>query len=327
MEEIKLLLKYGILAPSSHNSQPWSFKIGNKYLEIYADLNRRLKESDKDGRMLFMALGCLITNFKIAADYFSFDYTVEYPPIDLTSPRFILTAKINFHGKETGKSQNTDICNYFEAISERRSNRNKYKDEPIPADGLADLENINKDGDLRTDFVSNKELKSQIAEISSQAMGQVMSDCYFRRELAYWLRTNLSLKKDGMPGNGHCMSLPISFIAPFILRYVDVSKVEAKKEKMRIINFPTVGIISSIESNPGNWLKVGELLEKILLAAQSKGIDSVIRVASIEFAESREKLKNILNLKNFIPQMLFGLGYAQKEAPHSPRREIKEVII
>ncbi|MBI2450682.1 MAG: nitroreductase family protein [Candidatus Nealsonbacteria bacterium] len=314
--EIKSLLHYGVLAPSSHNSQPWAFKIGENNLEIYADFKRKLKEGDKDGRMLFVSLGCLITNLKIAADYLGLAYDFNY----LSEPTG-LAAIMNFRG-EKEKSEK-----YFKAIAERRSNRNRYKDMLIPEPNLKELENLNCEKSLRINFITGQELKSKIAEISSQAMGQAMSNRNFRRELASWLRTNLTMKKDGMPGNGHGISLLVSFIAPFILRHVNVSKVEAKKEKKRIMNFPAVGIISSKENNPASWLKTGELLEMILLAAQSRGIDSAIRVAAIENQEAREKLKNALNLKGFLPQMLFGLGYAEKEAPHSPRRKIEDFII
>lgn len=322
MEEIKELLKYGILAPSSHNSQPWAFRLGENYLEIYADLKRWLKESDKEGRMLFVALGCLITNLKIAASHFGLSYKMDYaelPRLPMSGNLLAATMRFNDSGNHTQED-------YFQAIAERRSNRNRYKAQPISDADLENLKCLNEEDALKIDLIADTGLKSQIAEISSEAMGDIMSDRNFRRELAFWLRTNLTLKKDGMPGNGHCMPLLVSCVAPLILRTIDVSKVEAKKERARLLNFPTVAIISSEENNPVNWLKTGELLEKVLLAAQSKGIDSAIRVASIEFPESREKLKRALGQTDFIPQMLFGLGYAEKEAPHSPRRNIKEVI-
>ena len=314
--EIKSLLQYGILAPSSHNSQPWAFKFGDDFIEIHADFKRKLSEGDKEGRMLYAGLGCSITNLKIAADYFGLAYDLDYR-LDPSG----LTAKMNFHG---GKEKSGE---YFQAIAERRSNRNKYSDKPIPEAVLGELSSLNQEGSLRIDFITDQKLKSEIAAISSRAMKQVMSDRNFRKELASWLRTNLTIKKDGMPGNGHGMPLLVSVAAPFILRHVDVSEVEAKKEKMRILNFPAVGVISSAQNNPENWLKTGELLEMVLLAAQSKGIDSAIRVASIENFQAREELKNALNLGNFTPQMLFGLGYAEKPAPHSPRRALKDAII
>ena len=315
---IKILLAYGALAPSSHNSQPWLFRVGEKYIEIYADPKRRLVEADKEGRMLFVALGCLITNLKIAADSFGLSHSLTY----FVSSGSNLVARMNFLGEKNKTNEN-----YLRAISERRSNRNKYKNRPIPEDLLGALKDLNHDEGLKIDFVVEPELKSQIAGISSRAMGKIMSHSPFRQELAHWLRTNITRKKDGMPGSGHGMPLIVSFVAPHILRHVDVSKVEAKKERKRIMNFPAVGVISSKGNHPQQWLKVGELLEMILLAAQSNSIDSAIRVASIEDQIARNELKQALGLHDFEPQILFGLGYAEKPAPHSPRRRIENYIL
>ncbi|MBI2042534.1 MAG: nitroreductase family protein [Candidatus Nealsonbacteria bacterium] len=317
-KEIKLLLECGVRAPSSHNSQPWLFRVDEKYIEIYADPKRRLSEADRDGRMLFVSLGCLIANLKIAADFLGLSHSLAY----YTSGTSDLAARMNFFGEK--KKANGD---YFRATSERRSNRNQYKNRPIPEDVIRALKDLNRDEGLRIDFVTSYKTRAQIADISSRAMGRIMSRSPFRRELAHWLRTNITRKKDGMPGSGHGMSLLVSCIAPHILRHVDVSKVEAKKERKRIMNFPAVVVISSRGNHRQQWLKVGELLEMILLAAQSKSIDSAIRVASIEDQIAREELRQALGLRNFEPQMLFGLGYAEKTAPHSPRRRIEDYIL
>lgn len=42
-EQLKFLLNYAILAPSSHNTQPWLFKIvDDNIIELYADRTRGL---------------------------------------------------------------------------------------------------------------------------------------------------------------------------------------------------------------------------------------------------------------------------------------------
>lgn len=346
-EKLKFLINYAILAPSSHNTQPWLFKIitrkdaepfdktqGKLYAEqrgnfhtdslnqeihIYADFKRKLTYSDKEGRMLYIALGCALCNICVAADYFEMGYKIEYNEEvnNFKNPAL----KIIFNQRPIANNKQL-----FSAITKRHSNRNKYKDKPVPEEYLKEFRNYNKEQDLKINFISDENLKNKIAEISSEAMGKVMSDGNFRKELAFWLRNNLTKKFDGMPGNGHNMSLFISLFAPHILRNINVSRVEAKKERRKIRNLPVIGIISSRENNPLLWIKTGELLEKILFCAASKNIDFVIRVASIEVPEAREKLKQALNI-DFMPQILFGLGYAGKEAPLSPRRPLEDFII
>lgn len=49
-EKLEQFLKYAILAPSSHNTQPWLFKIvGEDTIEVYADDSRWLKIADSLG--------------------------------------------------------------------------------------------------------------------------------------------------------------------------------------------------------------------------------------------------------------------------------------
>lgn len=64
-ESIKEILKYGILAPSTHNTQPWLFKVKDNSVEIYYDPKLKLPEADKEGRDLYISMGCLIENIII----------------------------------------------------------------------------------------------------------------------------------------------------------------------------------------------------------------------------------------------------------------------
>jgi nitroreductase len=52
-KQLKFLLNYAILAPSSHNTQPWLFKvIGDNIIELYADRTRALALVDPVDRAL-----------------------------------------------------------------------------------------------------------------------------------------------------------------------------------------------------------------------------------------------------------------------------------
>ncbi len=41
-EKMRFLLNYAILAPSSHNTQPWKFSIKGNNIEVYADFTKQL---------------------------------------------------------------------------------------------------------------------------------------------------------------------------------------------------------------------------------------------------------------------------------------------
>lgn len=68
-ENADFLLRHAILAPSSHNTQPWSFDVHDNRLEVHADLTRWLRVADADRRELHVSLGCAIENLVLAAEY------------------------------------------------------------------------------------------------------------------------------------------------------------------------------------------------------------------------------------------------------------------
>ena len=69
-EKLTFLLNYAILAPSSHNSQPWKFNVTKDEILVFVDKSRRLQVADADQRELYVSLGCALENLIIAADHF-----------------------------------------------------------------------------------------------------------------------------------------------------------------------------------------------------------------------------------------------------------------
>lgn len=316
-EKIKFILKFGTLAPSSHNTQPWKFKINKNELEIFPDFSRHLIESDKDKRMIYVSLGCVIQNIKTAAEYFGLGQEISYLEKGV---------KIIFKEEDNKNTLSAEIEKKFKAIKNRRTNRFFYKDILISGEILEELKKQNSFKEIKIDFVLDEKLKSEIAEIMGGGMKRIMSQKPFRRELAAWLRTNLTFKRDGMPGNGHKMNLFTSIIAPHALRNIDVSDVEREKAIKRVLNFPALAVINSKEDNILNFIYAGEVLENLSLSIKSRAMDIAIMVAIIEDKESRKNLQNILKT-DFLPQMFFGFGFAERPAPKSPRRDLKEFLI
>src|SRR5512142_1875309 len=77
-DQMAFLVRYAVLAPSSHNTQPWSFRVTRDGVEVYGDYSRRCGVADPTGRELLMSVGAAITNFCAAAAHFGFEPTVMY---------------------------------------------------------------------------------------------------------------------------------------------------------------------------------------------------------------------------------------------------------
>ncbi len=51
-DQLRFLIRYGILAPSGHNTQLWNFKVEQTAVSVYADQTRALSVVDPDDREL-----------------------------------------------------------------------------------------------------------------------------------------------------------------------------------------------------------------------------------------------------------------------------------
>jgi hypothetical protein len=61
------LVRLATLAASSHNAQPWKFKIDSNTITIFPDFSRRLPSVDPDDSHLSKSLGCAAENLVHAA--------------------------------------------------------------------------------------------------------------------------------------------------------------------------------------------------------------------------------------------------------------------
>src|ERR671913_126650 len=78
--QLRFLLRYAILAPSTKNSQPWAFSVQGNRIHIIADLSRDQPIADAGRRELYISLGCALENLLVAAEHFGFRYGVTYFP-------------------------------------------------------------------------------------------------------------------------------------------------------------------------------------------------------------------------------------------------------
>ena len=121
-ERLRFLLQWAVLAPSRHNTQPWSFEIEGDEVLVFADLARALPEADPDGRQLLMSCGAAAVNLKLAAAHFGLATSTEVVP---AHRRDGLVARIRL---EERRATTPEAEEMFQAIPRRRTNR-------LPLDG------------------------------------------------------------------------------------------------------------------------------------------------------------------------------------------------
>jgi hypothetical protein len=66
-DRLLFLLRYAILAPSTHNTQPWRFTVAPERILVFRDRARWLQVADPSQRELHVSVGCALENLLIAA--------------------------------------------------------------------------------------------------------------------------------------------------------------------------------------------------------------------------------------------------------------------
>jgi hypothetical protein len=321
-EFLRFLIKYGILAPSGHNTQPWKFSINDNKINVLLDSSRLLKVSDANDRQSYLSIGCLIKNIKIAANYFGYKaeafYILDKKKIDPV----VASIEIIKIGSDL---EDKDHLIHF--ITKRVTNRGKYKQLPLP-EHFNEFAKSFSTTEINVTIVTEERKKREIAIVALNAMKDAMTSRDFRNELALYFKNNLTRSKIGMPGFGMGIPLLLSFFVPYIIKFVNVAILNRKMDEDVFINHtPAYIMLSSNNDEPAIWLRIGEIFQELALYAERSGISLAPWQAPVQINDHYKKLNAIIDSK-FRPQFLMRAGTPfNKDVKHSPRLPIEEVII
>lgn len=315
-EQLKFLIGFAVLAPSSHNSQPWKFGVADNSISVFMESSRRLTDSDKNDRQLFISLGCAITNLVVAADYYGYSSSVQYHTTERLAALITLTAS---------QPKTNHENHLIFSIPTRTNNRNRYENR-LPDESFVRRVGSLAVEDVRIDLVHDEQRKNRLADAAIQAGIAAMEDEKFRKELSRYVKSNVTKSKIGMPAFGMGIPTPVSFLVPALIKRFNMNRVNRKKdEKLLKIYTPLFAVISTREDNPVSWMNAGEIYERIALMATQAGLSTAVWAAPIQIGEFYKKLQSTLEI-DFRPQVFFRLGYPIKSTPHSPRLLAEEVL-
>lgn len=325
-EEIKALLRYAILAPSTHNSQPWLFRIEGSSCKIYHNPSLRLPEADPLGRDLYISIGCSIENLVIAARNFGFYSDIIYH----LSAKDNLVAEINFRKIKTPEALEKQNAALFEAISKRINVRGQFAKKEVPSDFLENLGKITEgreDKNLRVDFITLPRAIEKIAALTAEGIKIAYRKPSFRKEMSRWVHSSFTRKLDGLPGYSLCMPALLSLVMPLFIRFFNLGKILSYLNYKSIVSAPLAIIISAKENSPREWIEVGRIGERLMLSSTALGLKNSIFVAAIEMGQLSQTLQKLILAEDFTPQFLFAAGFMATYQKPSPRRPLEDVLL
>lgn len=315
--QAKFLLHYAILAPSSHNSQPWAFEIAGREIRVHADASRQLDVADPDGRELALSVGCAIENLLVAADRFGFEYAVEYVADDELKPanddglHHVATVRLDSGSSVPAEADSA----LFDAITERHTNHQPFESTPVPESLLARFDGYANEHGLGLELVTDPARRTEIAALQTRADEHQFADPAYRAELGDWIGR-------GALG-ANWLTARISQLA---VRHLDLGDREGRKNSTLVTSAPVIGVLIATSDDVETRLRAGRAFERIALLAASEGLAVHPMSQILEVPAFRDDLAALLGLEDGSPLHLFRLGYAESDSTRPPRRPVEEVI-
>jgi nitroreductase len=317
-EKLSWAAEYAVKAPSSHNSQPWRFRVDGDTLELRADRARALPVVDPHDRELTISCGAALFFLRAALRNVGETASVETLP-DPADPD--LLARIRLDAGEAPSRREKQV---FWAMRARRTNRRRYEKREVPQELLLALGRTAEAEGARFTVVESDESRTRLADLVAQADRLQIDDQSFRRELAAWIHPNRSHSGDGMPGSALGMSDLTSRLGPFAVRTFDWGRGRAAKDEQLALGSPVLAVLTTKADGPADWLAAGQALGHVLLQATVDDVVASFLNQPVEVEELRGEVAALAG--GGAPQLVLRLGFVAGKVPPTPRRPVADVF-
>lgn len=310
--ELVALVDAAGAAPSSHNTQPWMFRLRPDRVDLMADRTRALAVNDPHDRELAISCGAALFNLRAAARAAELKCAVEALPDD-EQRDLLATVQLS-----RGDPANADEVALCEAIDQRRTCRVPFSDREVPLDIRQALTAAVRAEGARLRVVSAPAERARLIELITEGDRRQFADHRWRRELASWMHQRR--RDDGLPVNE--IALPLTRL---LLSTVNLGRSTAADDANRAGAAPLLVILSTTGDGPRDWLVAGQALERMLLGAASQGLQASFFNQPCQIEELRPWIADLVG--EGCPQLILGLGYLPASRATSRRRRPVDEIL
>lgn len=309
-EPLRSMIDRAVRAPSSHNTQPWSFRLSNATIELYADRTRALPVNDPDDRELCISCGCALMNLRVAAADRGLSIRTQLlPDPDLTD----LLARVVVSGPLSAPAMEAQLA---ESIQRRRTCRKRFMARDVDARVTEQLVvAAEQEGAMLQPFSTNA--RDRVAGLVAEGDAAQWADPGWRRELAAWMHPRSR-------GDGLTVPPLAGAMTRLVVRNFDMGGSIGAKNRKLTEHSPLVAALTTEGDDRRAWLLAGQALQRVLLVACQHGLQASYLNQPIQVASLRPQLQDLLG--DDFPQIILRMGYPVEEIPPAPRRAVTDVI-
>lgn len=309
---VRSLLEAATAAPSVHNSQPWLFEVGERSIDLYADVTRQLTVSDGAGRSLLISCGAALFNLRVAADRLGFHPRIRLLP-SKDDPTHVAHLEVDHRHARPGAL--SELC---PALWTRRTNRYPFLDRHIPASILSSLqESVGLENAILRVYEDAVEVDRVVGLLHDAEFEELATDAGTAERRSWIGRTGPG---EGVPWQS-LGPMPAGLRTPFrdLGDGGDPARGVTPFEKA-----PCVALLSTTQDNPIDWIRAGQALQRALLVATMAGVSASFMNQPLEFSDLRWLARSPMTGVGHT-QMILRLGYGSP-VPATPRRPLAQVV-
>jgi nitroreductase len=335
------LVRAAVLAASPHNTQPWRFRVGESFVEVYLETSRSVRGLDPYLREAHIGIGCALENLLLAAAAHGCAAKLIPAAGELSAgperPALQLAGRVELSASAKHQSE------LYQAIPLRRTNRSPYDPaRSLPSGFAGDLISACRaDEDVRLFLFEDSTQRAELTRISAAANLELYSDPAVESGSEAWIRwrsSEVQRFKDGLTID--CFGLSPAMTALAKLAPVSVLKRAAAPEHRsqlyarQMQSASLIGVIAlrdrlSIRQN----LSAGRVWQRAHLLATARGIgarpcnEAIERIdherllgRAPQTHQTQSELSRVIGDPAWQPTFLFLMGYPTQAAHASPRR-------
>jgi nitroreductase len=315
--DLRTVIECAELAPSVHNTQPWTWHVGENTIEVRADRSRGLAVLDPHGRELTISCGAAIEFALTAVRGLGWDCDVVLLP-DADDADLLAMLTIG-----APRAAAADERERFEAIPRRYTDRGSYESAALSKGLSDDLSRGVNDRGAWLRVIDRDSDRLAVIQALADAEETEAADPAYREELAAWLRPNRA--PDGIPAtslasvteSGRVSDVPQRDFTGENRHPHPGGETPPEVERDELL------MIGTAADNAVAWLHAGRALGWVLLSLTVAGLSSQPLGQVLDVEASRIRLAKEIGLLGQVQFLLrTGRGHG---APTTGRRHASVV--